>query len=434
MSFDAAEFLKMPSLINLNLKFFSAEQQIRKFRRHQRVTVGTILPIGAELVFATGAYPIFPLRIGKFNAEKLMRGIRLTTNILGSELVGAGARIMQPQANDIIDQLLGEYTQNLSAYETRADTEFNFLPEACFATRIAFGSSLPYKQFVKLFHAWGTRCSWFSQFYQLVNDTIPIVFTDIPSSNAPYAKQYMYDELEKLIHKLETLTGIKLTDDALREKIEVTNEIRASYREIFTYLKTPEKMPASPYLFMQALSVLNIALIDFLSAPKYFNKNFTKFMKDLRARDPIDCSDVPKLLIVPVFSGNEPDLPGIVHRHGGMLIIADWYGYGLLDPIKTQGNMLQNYGDYLIRTHIGWKDNKTICESWLRMAKDFKVDGILFNKLIGCTSITPAYRLFKERVRDEGIPMIDIDFNRIGENLAQIENKIASFIEMLKKK
>jgi benzoyl-CoA reductase/2-hydroxyglutaryl-CoA dehydratase subunit BcrC/BadD/HgdB len=393
--------------------------------------IGTILPIGAELVFASGASPIFPLRIGTFEAEKLLRGTRLATNILGSSLVETGVRMLQPQADAIINQFLSEYNTNLCDYENKADA-LGYYPESCFATRIAYGSSLPYKEHIALFLAWGTRCGWFSQFYGTLNDSIPIAFTDIPKSMAPHAQQFMYEELQQLIHRLETLTGNQITDESLRENVTLTNTIRASYYEIFNYIKTPDKMPLSPYAYMQLMALLNIAFIDFLSAVKYFEKNLTKLIKDLQARKPIDYTGIPKLLLAPVFSGSEPDLPQIINSLGGCLIQADWLSYGLLDPIKTQGDIIHNYSEYLLKSHNAWKDNKTVIESWLQTATQLKVDGIIFNKLIGCTSVTPSYRLFKDRVQDMGIPFIDIDFNRIGENLAQLKNKLASFIELIK--
>ncbi|MHA1277624.1 MAG: 2-hydroxyacyl-CoA dehydratase [Candidatus Helarchaeota archaeon] len=432
MSVDAEEFL-IPSFLNLNLKFFSGEKQIRKFRRQKRLIIGNILPIGTELVFAAKGSPIFPLRIGKFEAEKLLRGTRLATNILGSSLVGTGARMVQPQASEIVNQFLSEYNKNLAGYETKSD-EFKFPPEVCFATRIAYGSTLPFVNYIKLFLAWGTRCGWFSQFYQLLNDDVPVIFTDIPRSDVAHAKEYMYHELHHLIQQLESATGNRITDEELQTKILLANEIRASYRELLDYLKTPDKMPVSPYAFMQVLALINISFIDFLSSLKFFHKNLTRLMKNYRNRPPIDCTHVPRLLLVPVFSGSEPDLPQIINQLGGLLIQADWLGYGLLDPIKTQGNMIQNYSDYLIKTHMGWKDNKTVSETWLRMAQELKVDGVIFNSLVGCTSITPAQRFFIERIQDAGIPYTTIEFNRIGENLAQITNKLSTLIEMIKKR
>ncbi|MHA1265763.1 MAG: 2-hydroxyacyl-CoA dehydratase [Candidatus Helarchaeota archaeon] len=430
MSIDAEEFL-IPSFLNLNLKFFSAEKQIRKFRRNKRPLVGTILPIGAELVFAAGASPIFPLRIGKFEAEKLLRGTRLATNILGSSLVSAGTRIMQPQADAIIDQFLREYNKNLCDYEVGADT-LNYFPEACFATRIAYGSSLPHRDYIQLFMAWGTRCEWFSQFYQTLNEYIPIIFTDIPMRNAPHGKEYMYEELLKFNTQLESLTGQEVTEEVLKEKLILANEIRENYRQVLYYLKDPKRMPLSPYAYMQLLALLNISFIDYLSAIKYFNKQFTKLVKELNRRRTIDYSDVPKILLVPVFSGSEPDLPQIMNDLGGCLIQADNLAYGMLNPIKTQGDLLQNYGDYLLEMHHLWSGSQSVVNSWLKMAEDLHVDGIVFNHLVGCTSLSPAYRIFKDAVVELGIPSTVINFNRIGENLAQLKNKLASFLEVVR--
>ncbi len=434
MSVDAEEFL-IPSFLNLNLKFFSAEKQFRKLRRHNKPLVGTILPLGAELVFAAGAAPMFPLRMGKFEAEKLLRGTRLVTNILGSSLVSAGTRMMQPQAENIVNEFLGEYNKNLRGYEEESDKQ-NYFSEVCFATRIAYGSSLPYKDRLKLFLGWGTRCGWFSQFYQTLHDDIPVIFTDIPipSSNDSHAKEYMKEELQKLVKRLESLTGNKITDEVLREKIKLANEIKANYKQVLYYLKDPTKMPLSPYAYMQLLALLNICFIDYLSAIKYFHKQFAKLIKVLNQRKKIDYSNVPKILLVPVFSGSEPDLPQIINELGGCLIQADNLAYGMLEPIKTEGDLIQNYGEYLLNSHKFWSRNKTVSTAWVDLAKELKVDGVVFNRLIGCTTLTPAYRLFKDTISKFNIPSTVIDFNRIGENLAQLKNKMASFIELIKNK
>jgi benzoyl-CoA reductase/2-hydroxyglutaryl-CoA dehydratase subunit BcrC/BadD/HgdB len=433
MSIDMDEFL-IPSFLNLNLEFFSAQKQMRKFRRNNRQLVGTILPLGAELVFAAGASPIFPLRIGKFDAEKLLRGTRLASNILGSSLTTniLGSSLVQPQAENIISQFLSEYNKNLCEFEKNSDG-FNYFPDACFATRIAYGSSLPYKDWTKLFLAWGTRCSWFSQFYGTLHNSIPIAFTDIPKSQEPYAKDYMYEELKQLIKRLEALTGNVVTEESIREYVALANEIKANYRTILYYLKTPERMPLSPYAYMQLIALMSIAFIDYLSAMKYFHKNLAALVQELSNRRKIDYKLIPKVLLVPVFSGSEPDLPQIVNKLGGCLIQADYLAYGMLDPIKTEGDMIENYGEYLLNSHQCWSSSKTIVDSWIRLAKELKVDGVIFNRLVGCTTITPAQRLFREEIRETGLPSIDIDFNRIGENLARIENQIGGFIEMLKK-
>lgn len=432
MSIDMDEFL-IPSFLNLNLKFFSGEKQMRTFRRSQKSVVGTILPLGAELAFAADAAPIFPLRIGKFEAEKLLRGTRLATNILGTSLVGAGTKMMQPQAENIITQFLAEYNQNLCQYEIEAD-KHNYFPEICFATRIAYGSALPHKDRIKLFLAWGTRCSWFSQFYQTLHQSIPIAFTDIPDSTLPHARDLIYEELKQLVVKLETLTGTKITEEALQEKIILANEIKDCYRQVLFYLKTPEKMPLSPYAYMQLLALLTISFIDYLSAIKYFNKQFKKLIKELDTRRSIDYTGIPKLLLVPVFSGSEPDLPQIFNDLGALLIQADNLAYGMLEPIAPTGDLLQNYGNYLLNSHNCWSRGTTVVDAWIKLAKELRVDGVIFNKLIGCTTLTPAYRLFKDRIADTGLPSTVIDFNRIGENLTQLKNKLAGFIELIKNK
>ena len=63
-------------------------------------------------------------------------------------------------------------------------------------------------------------------------------------------------------------------------------------------------------------------------------------------------------------------------------------------------------------------DNDTLTDSYLRIAKKFNADGLVFIQLFGCHSVSNCYPMLKEKVRRElEIPSISLTFNKMGEML-----------------
>ncbi|MFW9785136.1 MAG: 2-hydroxyacyl-CoA dehydratase family protein, partial [Candidatus Heimdallarchaeota archaeon] len=76
-------------------------------------------------------------------------------------------------------------------------------------------------------------------------------------------------------------------------------------------------------------------------------------------------------------------------------------------------------------------DNDKLTDSYIRIAKDLSVDGLVFIQLFGCHSVSNCYAMLREKIRrDLEIPSIALTFNKIGENVEQVKTRLGAFMEM----
>ncbi len=108
------------------------------------------------------------------------------------------------------------------------------------------------------------------------------------------------------------------------------------------------------------------------------------------------------------------------------------------------------YAQYTVLYIEDEPDNRTLVERFLQFegftvytakngqlgldkAKQIDADGILFNEVWGCRFITPSFRLFRDKVRDElEIPVVGINLHNFGENIGQLDTRIGAFMELIK--
>ena len=77
-------------------------------------------------------------------------------------------------------------------------------------------------------------------------------------------------------------------------------------------------------------------------------------------------------------------------------------------------------------------DNDILTDSYLRVAKELNADGLVFNQLFGCHSVSNCYKLLRDKLRKEEIPSTALTFNKIGENVEQVKTRLGALMEMVK--
>ncbi len=143
----------------------------------------------------------------------------------------------------------------------------------------------------------------------------------------------------------------------------------------------------------------------------------------------------PLILFWPRFGGWDPIIENYVYNFGDRVVYADWAILGFLNQIDTQGDIFENYAQYLERFGVQYgSDNHQTVKSIMNFVHTHKVDGIIYNQLFGCHSLcTSYYRLRKELMKEE-IPSTLISFNTVGENREQVKTRIAALMELIKNK
>ena len=150
----------------------------------------------------------------------------------------------------------------------------------------------------------------------------------------------------------------------------------------------------------------------------------------------MDCSNMPRILVTPMFGGCEPKSHEYIYEFGGRTLYADWDILGFLDEVQISRNSdpLEDYARFVMKTNSKYMgcDNETMTDSYLNVAKEINADGLVFNQLFGCHSISNCYRMLRDKLRREDIPSTALTFNKIGENVEQVKTRLGAFMEMFK--
>ncbi|MHA1265254.1 MAG: 2-hydroxyacyl-CoA dehydratase [Candidatus Helarchaeota archaeon] len=430
--------LFLRDFLKLNLKFFSGRQQLRRALKLRKKVISMALPPGLELVLAAGAVPIFLCRIGDNSGSPFLQAAHTYKNIFGWNLLTSGVRFLRPLVgdrffSDLIDQFLTTLYKTYQKYIDVAENEGSPL-DACFGTRLLLGATWPQLNKIHGTLGLGTRCNWFSKVFEEIQEKSKVIMLEIPLIEQDHGEEMMLESLNLVIGELEELTGNTITNEKLRQRIIQANEIRESYLKILE-IWSRDIIRIHPLTFTNLLSLLHIAFTDFLCEPKFFNKTLKDYAKELGRGSNLKCYDThtrPKVILVNAFGGYEPNLPAIIEELDGRLLIADWEVLRVLDKIDTQGDILRNYAHYLLGFEQAWMDNTTLVKRYIDVALKYGVDGILFNSIYGCKSITPSLKLFKTYLQDTELTLVDIGFQNIEDNLSQTRTRIGAAFEVIR--
>lgn len=436
MSNITKDFLR-PATLSLMLDYFGARDQIRSARRRGKKICSIILAMATELVEAAGCVPISLYRLGSFLADNELRLMRTSKSIFGGRslvrslsLLNAaiGSNFFNRFADrEILDSLWKNYHKYIDSAKNH-----DYPLDACFGTRIYYGALQDNKELIDFSIGYGTRCGWFTKFFQDCAAVKPATLLDMPIEFNEAALDYQISEVQRVIKVFEEFTNRSYSVSALQEEIRRHNSIRNSYWEILK-IWAQEKTALSPPAFINVLSMLHFGYTDHLSkGSRYFDQSLQSLLREFKRNLTTDLSESPKLLLAPMFGGFEPDIMKITSNFGCRLLYADYFALGVLDPIEETVDPIYNYSKHLMNISQHWHDNVSIIDNWIKLIKDLKLDGVIFNAVYGCKSFTPAFKLFKDRLLELEVPIIELSFHNMGENLGQLETRIGAFVEMIK--
>jgi benzoyl-CoA reductase/2-hydroxyglutaryl-CoA dehydratase subunit BcrC/BadD/HgdB len=288
------------------------------------------------------------------------------------------------------------------------------------------------------------RCSAWNKYLESlksINNEVKQIWLDIPPRNIGNAIELLEDNIRHAITDLEDISGNSFNDNQLREHFKVANQIHRDYKTIIYEIGASDFYPCNPATFSEILALLSISFQDYNSNPKRYAQNIHQMVDEMRERIKkgigMDVSKYKKIMVTPMFGGWEPKTHEIIYNLGGRAIYADWDVLKFLDdiPISSRSDPIEAYAYFLsniTENGIGC-DNNVLTNSYMRVAKNLNADGLVFNSLFGCHSVSNCYLMLKDKIRrDLEIPSISLTFNRIGDNIEQVTTRLGAFMEMFK--
>ena len=419
----------------------------KKFREQKKlISVALGFP---DLVFAVGAIPVFPIRMEPFDFSRYLTPITSATSVLGWDLTAKFLDFArQFDVLKIVDKILEDVITSINnKYNEMYELGVNdgVPSELCYGINALYGMHKSKGKNLDANLTFAMRCGSWNTFSESLKTTVPSqIIIDVPSKNSDnedIALKEMVNNVKNGISELEKITGNFISDNSLQKQFRIGNQVKRFYKTILYEISNSNFYPCNPATFAEILALLTITFQDYNSNSQRYLENLSHLVKEMRERIRkgigMDVSHMPRLLFAPMYQGWEPEIHEIIYKLGGRIIYADWDVLGFLEeiPISHKSDPIEEYARFLLNASkkgIGC-DDENMTNSYLKTAENMNIDGLIFNQVYGCPSTSKIYDRLKEKLKAEyNIPAIVINFEKIGENVEQVKEKVEPFMERLK--
>ncbi|AGA68250.1 Benzoyl-CoA reductase/2-hydroxyglutaryl-CoA dehydratase subunit, BcrC/BadD/HgdB [Desulfitobacterium dichloroeliminans LMG P-21439] len=238
---------------------------------------------------------------------------------------------------------------------------------------------------------------------------------------------FYIEELTELKKGIEEFTGTVITDEKLQESIALYNETRRLIRELYDLRKSDNPV-------ISGREALNITLAAMSMPKEDYNPMLKDFLAEAGKREPLKESRARLMIIGSAL--DDPEYLKVIEDKGG-LIVADTTCYGsryLWEPVEMDGDALTSLAKaYLSRPTCPRMCNlhNEIHDFMLQMAKDFRIDGIVYTRMKYCEIWGGENVFFEEKIKEANIPLLTVEREEILTNAGQLAVRAEAFIEMI---
>jgi len=450
MSLVADELIRFSSVLRIAYNFLTGRDYLKrkKFRENKKlISIG--LPF-SDLVYGfPDLIPVFPIRMHEFKIHKYLTYLGSASNIFGWNRVtnflgfvkDLGIKDISQTVDNIIEGVIDTINEKYNEMYDFGE-ESGIPTDFCYGVKSLYGMNVSKGKNCDANLNYTIRCSAWNKYLEsikAIGNPSKQIWIEIPPRNIGNTLELFMDNIVKGIEELEEISNYSYNDNTLRTHFQTANQIHQSYKKIIYDISTADFYPCNPATYSEILALLNISFHDYNSNATRYRDNISSLLEEMKGRMRkgigMDVSERPKILITPMFGGWEPKMHDIIYELGGRALYGDWDLLGFLDdiPISNKTDPIEAYAQFLMditSEGIGC-DNDTLTNSYVRLAKDLKADGLVFVQVFGCHSVSNCYTMLKEKLRRElEIPSIALNFNKMGENIEQIKTRLGAFMEM----
>ncbi len=444
MSVFTDDVVNFKSVLQLAYNFLAGRDYLKKKKFQERKKLISVALPFSDLVFASGGVPVFPIRMEKFKVHSYLSALNSATSLIGWDLTTKLLSFVRKfDVLKILDTVLDDVIHTINdKYNDLYDLgiEHGISSDFCYGITALTGMFISKAKNLDANINFTIRCSAWNKYSESLKEFVPRqIWVDIPPRDINNALELLTDNVSKAISELEDVTGNIVTDNSLNKQFRIGNQIKRFYKTILFELSASDFYPCNPATFAEILALLGLSFQDYNSDNQRYLENFSYLVKEIRERIEkgigMDVSNMPRILLTPVFGGWEPETHEILYKLGARTIYADWEILKLLEiiPVSKNSNPVEEYAKFLFNATVNGVgyDQDALTDSYIETAKALNVDGLVFNQIFGCHSISNCYSLLRKKIRNKlEIPTTVINFNKIGDNVEQVKTRLGAFIEM----
>ncbi len=253
----------------------------------------------------------------------------------------------------------------------------------------------------------------------------------LPKKGEAPQVEWFRDELADIINDIKEKLGVEVTDEKLRDAITLHNENRGLLRKLYD----SRKSDSPPITGAETLAVTVAGTA--IPALRY-NELLKELLSDIESSEGNN-GHRARILVMGGELDN-PDFIQVIEDQGG-LVVADslCFGSRLLwkDVDQSISDPLTALSQYYIADRPACARMFTEYDSraqYVRnMAKDFNVDGIIFERLMFCEMWGFEQASMTDDTREWGIPMLALDREYTLGAVGQLKTRVQAFLETMGK-
>ena len=277
-----------------------------------------------------------------------------------------------------------------------------------------------------------TLCDTFrcvSQDWRFGVPEIPVIPITMPQNRTNGASvDYLISEYESLLARMSTITGLKMTDAALEETIQIYNEHSALMQEFCSV--------ANDHLDVITPVVRhNVMKSAFFYEKGEHNEIMRDILSGLRALPVYESSD-KRVILSGITAEPEELLEILTQNH--LAVVGD----DLAQESRQYRTAIPTTGGSPIRRlALQWMDRKGCSlihepfkkrgEMLLDMAKKNGASGVIYCQMKFCDPEEYDYPICARTLRAEGIQVLQIDIDQQNSSYEQVRTRIQTFAEMI---
>lgn len=281
-----------------------------------------------------------------------------------------------------------------------------------------------------------TTCDGKKKAWEILANEVPIHVIDVPQMKREKDVKAFAGEIMTFIKVVEDLTGNKITTEDLGESIKLINNKRKALQRLYA---TRQAAPV-PISGKDALLVTQIAFYDDPArCAQMANSLCDELEERILQKQGVFPEKAPRIMV----SGTPMAIPNwklhhIIESAGAAVVVEESctgtrYFENLVDE---QGETLEEQVNALAQRYMKtncacFTPNPGRIEDILRMAEEYKVDGVVDVSLQFCNLYSTESYLVKKALEERGIPLLHIETDYSDNDYGQLQTRIEAFLEML---
>ena len=264
------------------------------------------------------------------------------------------------------------------------------------------------------------------------------VYTDVdvfrfgvPHVKHDRALEYYLKGLFSLKDRLERLTGTEITEQRLREVIDLSNRERELLKEL-SLMRKSDRPPIS------AMDFVTLNHDSLFLDKKVMVDNLESLAAKFRGKEgqPIDGPRI--LLMGSTLAHGDYKILEMIEKAGGVVVIEE-FGEGMRqywETVQVDGDLMKALSEtyFMKRVPPEWfRQGRERQEFIIRLAREFKVNGVIWYQLTNRETADFESYWYPDVLKSEaGVPMLKLQSDYDPGERGQLSTRIEAFIEMLR--